>query len=151
MLVVLPSPPSLEIQLFGRFAVRVDGIAVDERSWSRRSAQALVKLLALASPHTLHREQLIEVLWPGLALHAGINNLNKSIHAARRALEPGLARGSLSSFILTPGNQIVLSSPGALLVDMHRFEAAAHLALGCTAVRCSSTTCTSHGPVCGAT
>lgn len=121
--------PSLEIRLFGRFVVRVDGVAVDDRHWARRSAQALVKLLALASPHTLHREQVTERLWPGQAPQAGLNSLNKAIHAARRALEPELARGTQSLFILTPGNQIVLSSPGTLQVDMHSFEAAAHQAV----------------------
>lgn len=129
MLAPLPASPRLDVQLFGRFAVRIDGVVVDERRWARRSAQALVKVLAMTSSRTLHREQLIEGLWPGQTPEAGLNSLNKAIHAARRALEPGLARGALSCFLLTPGNQVVLASPGGLSVDMHRFEAAAHQAL----------------------
>lgn len=129
MLTPSPALPQLDIQLFGRFAVLIDGVAVDERRWARRSAQTLVKLLALTSARTLHREQLTEVLWPGQTPEAGLNSLNKAIHAARRALEPGLVRGALSRFLLTPGNQVVLASPGGLSVDLLLFEAAAHQAI----------------------
>ncbi|MCP5287100.1 MAG: PD40 domain-containing protein [Burkholderiaceae bacterium] len=129
MLAPSSASPRLDIQLFGRFVVRIDDVAVDDRRWSRRAAQALVKLLALSAPHTLHREQLIDLLWPGQTPEAGVNSLNKALHAARRALEPDLARGAASRFILTPGNQVVLASPGSLRVDMHRFESAAHLAI----------------------
>lgn len=121
--------PALEIRLFGRFAVSVRGQPVDEKRWERRSAKALVKLLSMSPPHAMHREQLVETLWPELSAPAGINSLNKAIHAARRALEPGLSQGGQSSFILTPTDQVVLSSPGGLQVDMHLFEQAAQRAM----------------------
>ena len=35
------------------------------RVWARRQAASLVKLLALADAHRLHREQVVEELWPG--------------------------------------------------------------------------------------
>jgi DNA-binding SARP family transcriptional activator len=129
--VFAPSHPqsSLDIQLFGRFSVRVDGQPVAESHWERRSAKSLVKLLALAPPLTLHREQVIELLWPELDISAAQNSLNKAIHAARRALEPGLSRGADSRFILTPRGQVVLHAPGELRVDVHQFEEAATQAM----------------------
>src|SRR5689334_6324650 len=81
---------TLEIHLLGPFRVAVDGSPVEARRWSRRSATLLVKLLALQPHHQLHREQAMEMLWPDLDPQAAINNLHKTIHAARRALEPGL-------------------------------------------------------------
>ncbi len=58
------SRPLLEIQLFGRFLAKIDGAAVEEKRWERRSAKALVKLLSLKPSYTLHREQIIDLLWP---------------------------------------------------------------------------------------
>ncbi len=121
--------PVLHIQLFGRFLVNVDGQAVSDKGWVRRSAKTLVKLLALTPPHTLHREQVIELLWPELAPRTAANNLDKALHGARRALEPTLTKGAQSRFLLTPRNQIVLTSPGALRVDALDFEEAANQAL----------------------
>src|SRR5437763_590137 len=92
---------SLEIHLFGPFRVAVDGMTVEESRWTRRKAKLLLKLLALQSHHRLHREQLMELLWPEMAPELAANNLHKTIHAARRALEPELKSGADSRFIIT--------------------------------------------------
>ena len=55
----------LDIRLLGGFAVQVDGTDVPEDAWRLRKARALVKLLALAPGHRMHREQVFELLWPG--------------------------------------------------------------------------------------
>jgi hypothetical protein len=38
-----------------------------DASWRLRKAAGLVKLLALAEGHRLHREQAMDLLWPDLA------------------------------------------------------------------------------------
>ena len=58
----------VEITLFGGFAVVVDGVPVASDSWVRPQAASLVKVLALAPGHRLHREQLIDRLWPELTI-----------------------------------------------------------------------------------
>ena len=58
--------PVVEVTMLGRFAVRVDGIEVPGHAWVRRNAAALVKVLALAPHRQLHREQVIDALWPGV-------------------------------------------------------------------------------------
>jgi DNA-binding SARP family transcriptional activator len=55
---------SLEIHLFGSFSVVADGLPVVADRWLRRKPQLLVKLLALQPYHQLHREQVMEILWP---------------------------------------------------------------------------------------
>lgn len=116
------SRPILEISLLGKFRATIDGVLVEEKRWARRSALSLVKLLALKPFHSLHREQVMESLWAEESPETALNNLNKAIHAARRALEPDLAKGSDSRFILTSKNQILLDSPGRLRVDLNEFE-----------------------------
>src|ERR1044072_1692529 len=132
---MLPALPStLEIHLFGPFRVAVDGLPVDARRWSRRSAALLVKLLALQPHHQLHREQDMALLWPELDAHSATNNLHKSIHATRRALEPALKSGVQSSFIITRAQQILLRAPQHLSIDVDQFEQQAKEALNCSTI-----------------
>ena len=46
----------------------------------------MVKLLALDPAQRLHREYLLDLLWPDLSPSAAANNLHQALHAARRAL-----------------------------------------------------------------
>jgi hypothetical protein len=50
--------------LLGEFRVTVGPRTIAEREWRLRKAKSLVKLLALAPHHRLHREHLIDRLWP---------------------------------------------------------------------------------------
>jgi DNA-binding SARP family transcriptional activator/TolB-like protein len=123
------SPGKLELRLLGPVTILIDGVLVEERQWTRRKARALLKLLALAPQHQLHREQLIEDLWPEQEPELAANNLNKIIHAARRALEPDLKSGSDSRFILTHDQHVLLRAPGDLWIDVEEFERRAAAAL----------------------
>jgi DNA-binding SARP family transcriptional activator len=78
----------LRLWLLGGFRAEVGGQAVPERRWHRRKACSLVKLLALAPRHRLHREQLMDILWPGLPPDPAGANLRKAMHFARRAIGP---------------------------------------------------------------
>jgi len=75
------------ITLLGGFAVTVGGMPVDPTEWRRRQAAALVKILALSPRRTLHREQLIDLLWPELTVEDAAPRLHKAAHYARRALD----------------------------------------------------------------
>ena len=115
-------PSVLEIHLLGPFRVVVDGRAVEGRRFARRKPKLLVKLLALQTHHQLHREQAMELLWPGSDPEAAANNLHKAIHLARHALEPALRSGADSHFIVTQNQQVQLSAPRGLWVDVDAFE-----------------------------
>ncbi len=114
---------SLRIRLLGKFQVAVDGKLVGETRWQRRSAKLLIKLLALRPEHQLHREQAMESLWPESPPQAAANNLNKVIHMARRALEPGLSTGASSRFLHRESDLVILRAPGNLWIDVDAFEA----------------------------
>src|SRR5919197_1375223 len=77
----------LGIQLLGAFGVRVSGSPVPDGAWRLRRAKSLVKLLALAPERRMHREQVVELLWPG-GDPAG-NGLHQVLYTARRALGAG--------------------------------------------------------------
>ena len=76
----------MEIELLGGFAVAVEGRPVNPAAWHRRKPAGLIKLLALTPAHRLHREQLMDRLWPEMDLaEAAAANLRKAVHQARRA------------------------------------------------------------------
>jgi DNA-binding SARP family transcriptional activator len=77
---------SVEIQLLGRFEVKVDGRPVPAAAWRHRRAAGLVELLALTSGNRLHSEQVIEAIWPHLSPEAGNRNLHKATHLARKEI-----------------------------------------------------------------
>jgi DNA-binding SARP family transcriptional activator len=70
----------LQIRLLGGFAVRVTGNPVPASLWRQRRAAAIVKLLALDPAHRLHREQLIEEIWPGLEPESAASNRRRRRH-----------------------------------------------------------------------
>jgi predicted ATPase/tetratricopeptide (TPR) repeat protein len=74
------------VTLLGGFAAEVGGAPVPDSAWRLRKAKELVKLLALADGHRLHREQAMDALWPDRDPGAAANNLNQAVHAARKAL-----------------------------------------------------------------
>ena len=79
----------VSISLLGGFAAAVDGSPVEEKAWRLKKARELVKLLALAQGHRLHREQAMDVLWHDRAPGAAANNLHQAVHVARRVLDAG--------------------------------------------------------------
>src|SRR5882762_2647252 len=95
-------------------AIHLLGKPVQESHWPRKQAKLLLKLLALDPKHQLHRQQLIDAIWPDLDVESGAANLHKMIHMARRALEPKLTSAVDSRFILTHGQQVELSAPSGL-------------------------------------
>ncbi|HEX2381501.1 MAG TPA: AAA family ATPase [Acidimicrobiales bacterium] len=113
---------AVDIALLGRFAVAVDGVPVPDASWTRRHAAALVKVLAMASGRRLHREQIIDLLWPDDTLDEAAPKLHKAAHFARRALD------TPNSLVLR-GESVLLLPDTDTTVDVLRFEERARRAL----------------------
>ena len=117
----------VHIRLLGGFAVSVAGAIVPEGQWHSRRARSLVKLLALAQGHRLHRDQVIEALWPDSDLSAAANNFHQTLYNARRILETagGFSLSLEEGFLSLSG-----SDRQDLSVDVDQFEAAAAHAEG---------------------
>ena len=113
---------NVEIDLLGGFAVRVDGRPIPATEWRRRHAASLVKLLALAPRRTLHREQVIDALWPDTAIDDAGPRLHKAAHFARRSL------GDSSALVLS-GDTVSLFPDAHVVVDVDEFERGAKQAI----------------------
>ena len=117
---------SIRIRLLGGFEVSVGSDAVDDSTWRLRKAKSAIKLLALAEGHRIHKEQVLDLLWPELETEAATNNLHKTLYVARRALEPSVS-GS-GSYIRFQGDTLELTAPNVIWVDAEAFQAAAETA-----------------------
>lgn len=107
----------VDIILLGSFSVVVDGRPIPDQAWRRRSAAALVKLLALQPGRRLPRERLVDLLWPDLLLDQAAPRLHKAAHYARVAL------GTPGGVVLS-GDSVSLLPDAHIVVDADRFDAA---------------------------
>jgi predicted ATPase/DNA-binding SARP family transcriptional activator/DNA-binding CsgD family transcriptional regulator len=113
----------MRIRLLGDFDVSVGSRTIGDDSWRLRKAAGLVKLLALAEGHRLHREQAMDLLWPSLAKKPASNTLRGALHAARKALG---AQGS--EYLASEDGTLLLCPRSDLWVDTEVFEEAASTA-----------------------
>jgi DNA-binding SARP family transcriptional activator len=115
---------AVRVRLLGGFRVSVGSRTIQQNEWRLRKAAALLKLLALAPRHRFHREQVVDALWPDSGKKAASNRLRKTLHAARRALDP--AGGS--RYLASENASLVLCPGSSLWVDVEAFEEAASTA-----------------------
>ncbi|MET0460966.1 MAG: BTAD domain-containing putative transcriptional regulator, partial [Ilumatobacteraceae bacterium] len=111
--------PAVRIVLLGGFAVLVEGEHASP-AWRLRKARTIVKLLALADGHRVHRDVLIDQLWPEADIAVGTNNLHQALHAARRVVG---ARN-----LVLQDDVVVLGVEGGVSVDVDELDAAAERA-----------------------
>ena len=119
---------AVRMWLLGGFRVSVGSRNIGKEEWRLRKAASLLKRLALAPGHRLHREQAMELLWPDLGPEAALNNLHYALHVARRTLEPSALASSsaaASRYLRLRGEQLTLCPDGPLWVDVEAFEEAA--------------------------
>src|SRR5690606_22619206 len=117
------STGSVEIRLLGGFDVLRDGKPVAAGDWIRPQAATLVKVLALAPGRRLHREQLIDRLWPELTIAEAAPRLHKLAHYARRAA------GDDRSAVVLRGENVALLPHTDVVIDVDVFERDAEEAL----------------------
>ena len=112
---------AVRVKLLGGFSVSVGNRTIQHSDWRLRKAAAMVKLLALAPGHRLHREQAMDLLWPDSGRKAASNSLRRTLHAARKVFDP--VKGS--SYLASEDESIALCPSGELWVDVDAFERAA--------------------------
>ncbi|MFD8372354.1 tetratricopeptide repeat protein [Streptomyces sp. NPDC059688] len=115
----------VRIRLLGGFAVAVEDRPVAAGAWRLRKARSLLKLLCLSPGHRMHREQVYDLLWPGLDRSAASNNLHQVLYAVRRALA---ATGAPGEVVVLRDDMVVLGPEGGVRVDLDAFDEASRRA-----------------------
>lgn len=93
-----------------------------DRTWARSRAKALLKVVALEGQ--IHRDRVMDLLWPDLDAQAGAANLRKSLHHLRTAVA---SEGSVTPVVTVRDE--VLQLDHAVSVDVDEFRALAKEAL----------------------
>src|SRR4051794_11009388 len=114
------SGEAIRVSLLGGFSVVVGPRTISASEWPRRPA-ALFKLLAMTPRHTLHRDEVVECLWPAMAAEDGVHNLHQALSSARRVLEPALKLPADSRYLRLEDDWLRLCAP-SLWVDVDAFE-----------------------------
>src|SRR5207253_7647459 len=112
----------IRIRLLGRFEVAVNGGAVADSGWTRRHAATLVKLLALTPGRRLHREEVLDAVWPDDDIADAVPKLHKAAYFARRAT------GRADTIVLR-NDTAELFADSSVEIDAVVFETAARAAL----------------------
>jgi predicted ATPase/DNA-binding SARP family transcriptional activator/DNA-binding CsgD family transcriptional regulator len=112
---------AVRVRLLGGFRVSVGSRTIGQAEWPLQKAANLLKLLALAPGHRLHRERVMDALWPDSGRRAASNSLRRTLHSARRVLDPDAG----SRYLASEDEQLVLCPDTSLWVDVEAFEEAA--------------------------
>jgi len=111
-----------QVCLLGR--VHAGGLWGEVYRWPLRSVACLLACLALSPGRNFGREELVELLWPGVALDRGRARLRQTLSALRSMLETaGVAPGS----VIDADRLTVHINPSALACDAQLVER--HVAL----------------------
>jgi predicted ATPase len=103
------------LRLFGAFELRGHGQALTR--WPSRAVGALLSRLALSPDRAHPREELVELLWPGVALSVGRNRLRQALSTLKTLLEPAGAAAAVQADRIA-----VRIVPGAIVCDAVTFE-----------------------------
>jgi len=112
----------IKIYLLGKFEVNRGKKILRVHDWNRQKAAALFKRLAWE--RKLHKEIIVDQLWPDASLTSGSNNLYRALHEIRRTLDAHLGKGSADQVISFSDGILTLSD--SIWVDAHEYEKTAN-------------------------
>ncbi len=111
----------LRIYTLGGFRVFRGEEAVPPTAWGREKAVFLAQLLVARRRGQLHKEQIVDLLWPEQDPQAGDRDFKVALNAVQKALEPERPPRGPSTYIrrldLTYGLE-----PGTYWLDAEAFE-----------------------------
>jgi DNA-binding SARP family transcriptional activator len=94
------------------------GRSVDIAKWKRKQAVTLLKYLITQLDRPVHRERLLDCLWPGVDQRRGWGRLKVTMYYLRRELR---GNGMSDEVVKTVGNSYLLRRD-AVWVDVDVFE-----------------------------
>jgi len=114
----VPQHNTLQVFTLGGFGIVVGGHSVDIGKWKRKHAVTLLKYLITQLDRPVHRERLIDCLWPDVDEKQGWGRLKVTMYYLRRELR---ANGISDDAVKTIDNAYLLRRD-AIWVDTHVFE-----------------------------
>ncbi|MBM3271276.1 MAG: winged helix-turn-helix domain-containing protein, partial [Candidatus Sericytochromatia bacterium] len=114
-------PGVLEIRCLGPFQLVSAGRVILPEAFKRRRSLTVLKILLARYGKPVHREELMEMLWPEQHPEESRKLLNSAIHYLRRSLAPAGEAGR-EAFILRDGESYAFDVTAAHRIDTVEFE-----------------------------
>jgi DNA-binding SARP family transcriptional activator len=113
----------VSLRCLGGFSLATGGVELPWRDLRPR-VRALLMLLAMNHGRQLHRERLVDTLWPDAALVSGVRSLQVAVSSIRQCLSAG---GVTEEGLFRHGDAYALQLPGVSdqLAEFERLTAAA--------------------------
>ena len=108
----------LQIFALGKFGLVANGRGLEVEKWKRRQAVTLLKFLVTQLDRPVHRERILDCLWPDVDEERSWGRLKVTMYYLREQLRAG---GASEDAIQTVGNAYLLKRD-AVWVDAEGFE-----------------------------
>ncbi|HEY2301362.1 MAG TPA: winged helix-turn-helix domain-containing protein, partial [Acidimicrobiales bacterium] len=112
-------PPTVVLRCLGEFSLTISGSPVDETA-AKPMERALLHLLCARANEAVHREALIEALWPDADPDAGLHRLQVAVSSLRKIL--GAAGPDGAGLLSREGDAYRLALPAGSDVDVAALE-----------------------------
>jgi two-component SAPR family response regulator len=86
-----------------------------------RQAEGIFAFLVARRRQGVTKDEFLDLLWPELDLSSAENNLHRTLHALRRALEPDLQPRQRSSYVIYRRNRYWLNPSVPAWIDAEEF------------------------------
>lgn len=116
---------TLHVRTLGRFTLYRGNEEVANREWQREKAKTLFQLLLVNRKGYIHRDQILDSLWPGLESDVASRHFKVALNAMLNVIEPHRPP-RLNSFTVHRDGQLYAINPMAgLWTDADEFESLA--------------------------
>ena len=116
-----PNGVKVEVELLVHFKVRIDGVAIPDAAWKLTHPRRLLEMLCMQPGHRLHRDLVVEQLWPDSDAKAAANRLYHTVHVLRASLTTGPNTDKRSPLVFQ-GGMLSIDEGCELVVDFLRFK-----------------------------
>jgi ATP/maltotriose-dependent transcriptional regulator MalT/DNA-binding SARP family transcriptional activator len=112
----------LRVHTLGNFRMWHGRQEIAARAWHRKKARQLFLLLLTFHNTQIHRQQIVETLWPDLNPETGARDFKIAYNTLIRVLEPRRNRNVPSSFIERDGSRYGIRQTADLYFDVAEFD-----------------------------
>jgi len=119
--------PPLRVCCLGPMEVYHNGERITQWGGEKaggRQAEAIFAFLVVRHRQGVTKDELLDLLWPELDLASAENNLHRTLHALRRALEPNLEPRQPSSYVIYRRDRYWLNPAAPIWIDAQEFTEA---------------------------
>ncbi|MCK6619042.1 MAG: AAA family ATPase [Calditrichia bacterium] len=118
----MQAQPGICMSLLGGFCLCLGEREISEAAFQSRKALNLIKLLSIAPKHQLHRDQILDTLWPSLEPLSASAQLYKAIHYARKVFESADQTIDAESILQFHKEILSLTAPDGVHTDVNAFR-----------------------------